>query len=67
MSYTADNLISTSVDDARITLTCGLERNPHEVKQVAQQVLEQIEGKSGQLTRTAVMRTMIRRADKLIG
>jgi len=62
--YTVDNYISTSTEDARINLKLTLESDPAKAKRIALAVLKKIEGKSGQLTRTAVMRTTVRQADK---
>ncbi|HHC7130703.1 TPA: hypothetical protein ACN37W_004538 [Vibrio parahaemolyticus] len=66
------DLIESSVDDAKLTLECALNQDPHMAKSCAQHALEllpmpkRIGMMSGQMTRIAMLRTIIKRADKLL-
>ncbi|TNZ86909.1 hypothetical protein CGK40_24065 [Vibrio parahaemolyticus] len=71
MTTTADSLINTSVADTRVTLDCMLLSNPERVKELAEQALSQLpEPRAGiqncHMTRIAMLRTMVRRANKLL-
>ncbi|WP_447077697.1 hypothetical protein [Shewanella algae] len=60
----AMSLISTSVQDAEITMSSMLEHNPYEAKQVAEIMLNKLEGAEGQKTRVALVKRIIRKASK---
>ncbi|AZQ10137.1 hypothetical protein [Shewanella khirikhana] len=60
----ANSLISTSVQDAEITMSSMLENNPYEAKQVAEIMLNRLEGAEGQKTRIALVKRIIRKANK---
>lgn len=73
MATTVENLISTSVSDAKSTLECMLSNNPERAKELAEQVIEKLwtpkpcNGvRNGNMTRVAMLRTIIRRANKLL-
>ncbi len=64
-------LINTSVEDARAILDCKLLNNPEQAKELAEQALSQLPKpgtgiKNGHMTRIAMLRTIVRRADKLL-
>ncbi len=60
-------LINTSVSDAKSSLDCMLANNPQDAKELAQKVLDRL-GKprigSGNMTRIAMLRAIIRKAEK---
>lgn len=58
-----DALINTSVEDARASLECILQRDANEAKSLALQTLDAIPMHSN-MTRTAMLRTIVRKADK---
>ncbi len=67
----ARELIDTSVSDAKATLDCMLINNPEQAKKMAEQALSQLPKpgtgiKNGHMTRIAMLRTIVRRADKLL-
>lgn len=57
-------LINTSVDDAKASLLCTLNRDPQEAKDTAEHVLAAIPSLKGNMTRVAMLRTIIRKANK---
>lgn len=61
------SLINTSVDDARQSLQCMLNRAPQAAKELAQKVLDKL-GRPrigcGNMTRISMLRTIVRKADK---
>ncbi|MCG6380276.1 hypothetical protein [Vibrio fluvialis] len=61
------SLINTSVDDARQSLQCMLNRDPQAAKELAQKVLDKL-GRPrigcGNMTRISMLRTIVRKADK---
>ncbi|EJB8688803.1 hypothetical protein C1S99_10745 [Vibrio parahaemolyticus] len=66
------DLIEASVEDAKLTLECVLNQDPHMAKNCAQHALELLPmpKRTGmmpsQMTRIAMLRTIIKRADKLL-
>ncbi len=56
-------LINTSVEDAKASLECILLRDANEAKSLALQTLEVLPVHSN-MTRTAMLRTIVRKADK---
>ncbi|HIF6161558.1 TPA: hypothetical protein ACX3IN_002515 [Vibrio parahaemolyticus] len=62
------DLIESSVDDAKLTLECLLNQNPEQAKDAAKQALDYlpIPKRKGHMTRVAMLRTIIKRADKLL-
>lgn len=61
-------LINTSVADAKSSLECRLVNDPQAAKELAQKALEKLSPSfgSGNLTRIAMLRTIVRKADKLL-
>ncbi|EHK2923183.1 hypothetical protein J7Y46_003012 [Vibrio parahaemolyticus] len=71
MTTTADSLISTSVTDAKSTLECLLNNKPQRAKELAEQTLNKLpvpspNERNWHMTRIAMLRTIVRRADKLL-
>lgn len=67
----SSTLINTSVSDAKATLDCMLLNNPERAKELAEQALSQLPKpmagiKNSQMTRIAMLRTTIKRANKLL-
>ncbi|EOW2077613.1 hypothetical protein ACNZ70_001938 [Vibrio mimicus] len=62
------DLIESSVDDAKLTLEFVLNHNPQMAKDAAKQALDYlpIPKRKGHMTRVAMLRTIVRRADKLL-
>ncbi len=60
-------LINTSVSDAQSSLECMLANNPQDAQELAQKVLDRL-GKpsigSGNMTRIAMLRAIVRKAEK---
>ena len=66
------DLIESSVEDAKLTLECVLNRDPQKAKDAAEQVLGQLPMPKrtgmmpGQMTRIAMLRTIVKQANKLL-
>ncbi|MEF1159494.1 hypothetical protein QTO08_00600 [Vibrio parahaemolyticus] len=62
------DLIESSVEDAKLTLEDVLNHNPQMAKDAAKQALGYlpIPKRKGHMTRVAMLRTIIKRADKLL-
>ncbi|MBE8578617.1 hypothetical protein [Vibrio sp. OPT18] len=66
------DLIESSVEDAKLTLECVLNRDPQKAKDAAEQVLGQLpmpkrtDMMPGQMTRIAMLRTIVKQANKLL-
>ncbi|EHJ9983667.1 hypothetical protein V8T50_03420 [Vibrio parahaemolyticus] len=62
------DLIESSVEDAKLTLEDVLNHNPQMAKDAAKQALDYlpIPKRKGHMTRVAMLRTIIKRADKLL-
>ncbi|CAH8242718.1 conserved hypothetical protein [Vibrio aestuarianus] len=64
-----NSLINTSVADAKSTLECMLNKEPKKAKELAEKALDKLplpmpHQRNGQMTRIAMLRTIVRKADK---
>lgn len=64
----AKSLINTSVADAKCSLECMLLKDAQAAKDLAEKALEQLPLAKcgGHMTRIAMLRTVVRKADKLL-
>jgi len=60
------NLISTSVDDCKVTLEGHLRSDPAYTAHIAIQLLEQLQGMEGQASRRKVAGAILRKAVKML-
>lgn len=59
-------LNATSVDDAKSSLACTLERDPAGTAQQALEALAELQGQEGQTSRRKMLATILRKATKLL-
>ena len=60
------SLMNTSVSDAKISLDIILKRNPKEAKEIAEELLRELEKSDGQVSRRRMADTIKKKAEKIL-
>ena len=60
------SLMNTSVSDAKISLDIILKKNPTEAKEIAEELLRELEKSDGQVSRRRMADTIKKKAEKIL-